>query len=191
MRKSACVTAVAGLLLGAALAQPAKAEVEDVACSELETLALGGGETYDETLCMAGNLGGLASGESRRPVGVYLEVVIAYNRATFAIVRLDSSNNRTYMELESVQDHVEGVFSGFEPRNWGEERTHDRFILADVEAKISEDSPFLDCVAFLVRMRPVGLAPGYKEALGGLYCAMDTLEPTEEEVTSFLDGLKF
>jgi hypothetical protein len=183
--------AAAGLALVAWLAEPAQAEVEDIACSELEKLSLGGGETYDETMCMAGNLGGLASGESRRPVGVYLELIIAYNRATFAIVRLDSSNNRTYMELDSVQDHVEGIFSGFEPRNWGEERSHDRFVLADVEARIAEDSPYLDCVAFLVRMRPVGLAPGYKEALGGLYCAMDTLQPTEEEVTAFLDGLKF
>jgi hypothetical protein len=182
---------VAGFVLGAWLAAPAKAEVEDVACSELEQLSLGGGETYDETMCMAGNLGGLASGESRRPVGVHLEVIIAYNRATFAIVRLDSSNNRTYMALDSVQDHVEGVFSGFEPRNWGGERPHGRFVLADVEAKIAEDSPYLDCVAFLVRMRPVGLAPGYKEALAGLYCAIDTLEPTEEEVTAFLEGLKF
>ena len=95
------------------------------------------------------------------------------------------------MALDSLRDHIESAFSAFAPRNWGEERTHDRFILADVEAKISDESPYLDCVAFLVRMRPVGLAPGYKEALGGFYCAMDTLEPTEEEVTSFLEGLEF
>lgn len=191
MKKSWCVMAIAGGLLVAGPAAGARADVEDVACDSLENLALGGSESYDEKICMAGDLGGLSSGESRRPVGVNVEVIVAYNRATFAIVRFDSTNYRTYMELPSVREHVEGAFVGFEPRNWGEERRYERFTLADVEAKISEDSPHLACVGFLARLRPAGLAPGYREALGGFYCAMDTLTPTSEEVTAFLDSLEF
>src|SRR3546814_588875 len=116
MRKSSCVMAIAGVLFIAGPAPGARADVEDVACGSLEHLALGGTESYDEKICMAGNLGGLSSGESRRPVGVDVEVIVAYNRATFAIVRFDSTNYRTYMELPSVRDHVEGAFVGFEPR---------------------------------------------------------------------------
>ncbi len=191
MRNSGRVVAIAGVLLLAGQAQDARAEVEDVACDSLEHLALGGTESYDEKICMAGNNGGLSSGESRRPVGVAVEVIIAYNRATFAIARFDSTNYRTYMELPSVREHVEGAFVGFEPRNWGEERRYERFTLADVEARISEDSPYLACVGFLARLRPAGLAPGYREALGGFYCALDTLTPTSEEVAAFRDSLEF
>ena len=179
------------LVLGVAWPGAAQADVVEVECGSLESIAITGDEQYDEMICQAGQFTGLAQGDYRGPVGGRLEVIIALNRATIAIVRFDASNRRSFMELPSVQEHIDGILPTLEPRNWGEERRYERFTLANVEARIADGSPYLECVGFLSRLRPAIGAPGYREALGGIYCAADTLAPTEAEVASFLDGLKF
>jgi hypothetical protein len=183
---AAIMLAIGGSGVGAA-----QADVVDVECSRLEKISIDRAAGYDETICMAGQFGGLASGESRRPVGVDMEVIIAFNRATFALVRFVEANSRSFMELPSLREYGEDTLAGFAPRNWGEERRKGRFVLADPEARMSDDSPYLPCVGFLVRMRPIGGGAGYRESLSGLYCAVDMLTPTPDEVTSFLEGLEF
>lgn len=179
------------LLLGIAWPASARSEVVEVACDSLKGIAISGGEQYDEMICQAGKFTGLAQGDYRGPVGGRIEVIIAVNRATIAIVRFDASNQRSFMQLPSVREHIDGILPTLEPRNWSEERRYERFALANVEARIADGAPYLECVGFLSRMRPAIGAPGYREALGGIYCAADTLAPTEAEVASFLDGLKF
>lgn len=181
------------ILLALSLAWPgaARADVVEVECENLESIAITGDEQYDEMVCQAGKFTGLAQGDFRGPVGGSIEMIVAFNRATIAIVRFDASNRRSFMELPSVREHIDGILPTLEPRNWGEERRYARFTLANVEARIADGAPYLECVGFLSRMRPALGAPGYREALGGIYCAVDTLTPTENEVASFLDGLKF
>lgn len=168
-----------------------RADVADVDCGALPRIGVAELDRYDERFCMAGSQGGLSTGESRRPVGGDIELLVAYNRATFVAVQLFTTNFRTYLELDDVSEYVGGVFSGWEPRNWGAERRHDRFVLVDMEARLSEGAPYLPCVAFLARMKPIGQAPGYRESLTGMYCAMDRLTPTEDEVAAFLAGLRY
>ena len=183
----------AGCLALAVLGLPgaAAAEVIDVDCGSLEHIRIAAPESYDETYCMAGSLSGLVTGESVGVAGGPLELIVAVNRATFVVVRFDGSNHHTFMRLPSVQQHVESAIPVYDPRDWGEERRHERFAIADFRAKVTEGSPHLSCVGFLARLRPAANAPGYREAVSGAYCAMDTLTPTEAEVAAFLDGIEF
>lgn len=183
--------ATLALLLMAGALREARAEAEEVDCATLERISLADPGGYDVTLCWAGAMSGRATGAYGGNVGSAVEVILALNRATFVLVRFDAADSRTFMQLPSVRAHLEGILAEMEPRSWGEERRHGRFALAPMEAKVTADSPHLNCIGFLSRLRPDGQAPGYREALGGLYCAMDRLVPTESEIAAFLDGLEF
>lgn len=183
--------ALAAALCAAGIPSAARAEVEDVDCASLAKIAIGHPDSYDTVYCMAGQMHGRSSGPYDGNVGGSLEVIIAVSRATFAMVRFDGTDQRSFLQASSLREHIGAIMNTMQPRNWGEERRHDRFLLSDVQAQVMDDSPFLDCVAFLNWMRPVGGGPGYREAVSGLYCAMDRLKPTEAEVAEFLDGLEF
>ena len=189
MRSVWCVA----VLLATLVAGPAIAdEANDVECSKLERIKIAQPESYDEVYCMAASRSGLsAGGETRGPVGGPSEMIVAISRATFAVVRFDGTNHHTYIRLEGVRTHIENAMAWLEPRGWGEERKYERFALIDFEGKVMDDSQYLSCVGFMAGLRPAIGGPGYREALAGAYCAMDTLTPTEAEVTAFIDGLEF
>lgn len=190
MKNALCVLLVLTAMIAGG---PSEAAENEVDCSSLQGIAIGNPEGYDAVYCYSVGRSGLSSSSSERrmPVGGTTEMIVALNRATFAVVRHDGTNNRTYLRLHDVREALEGSLDAFEPRNWGRETRHDRFSLIELQAKITEGSPYLSCVGFLARLRPVAGGPGYREAIGGLYCAMDTLSPTEAEVRAFLDGLAF
>jgi len=170
----------------------ARAEVADVDCAGLKRIAIGDAGSYDRLWCQAGNQSGRsAGGDGNGLTGGYLESIVAYSRASFAVIRLFETDKRTYIPARNVQDHIGATLSSVEPRFRSEERRHGRFALADLDARVMDDAPFLHCVAFVSWMRPVGSSPGYREVVSGLYCAMDRLTPTEAEVAEFLDGLEF
>lgn len=41
------------------------------------------------------------------------DLIVAFNRATFALVRFDGTNNRTYLPLESVEQTVGAPWTGW------------------------------------------------------------------------------
>ena len=139
MRNSWRVVVIAGVLFIGGAASGARAEVEDVACGSLEHLALGGTESYDETICMAGDIGDLSSGESRRPVGVDVEVIIAYNRATFAIARFDSTNYRTFQETPALVEAMAAANTANQMLTQARDAT---FPLADLVAGLKAHGDF-------------------------------------------------
>lgn len=190
MKNAWCVLLVlAAMIMGG----PSEAAADQVDCTSLQGIAISDPEGYDVVYCYSVSRSGLSSstGERRMPVGGTTEMIVALNRATFVMVRYEGTNNRTYLRLDDAREALEGTLGVFEPRNWGPETRYERFSLIDMEAKISDESPYLSCVGFLARLRPVANGPGYREAVGGLYCAADTLTPTAAEVRAFLDGLEF
>jgi hypothetical protein len=176
--------ALTGLALGAS---GAMAETEDVDCGMLENLAIANLDQYDFASCA---MGGNHDRASDGYVASTYEVMIAANRATFVALRYEAAGRYTFFHTGRVADFIPGMLD-MPMRNWGSERKHERFALAPVEIKISDDSPYLSCYGYVRRWGVVGLAPGHKFILAGVYCAMDTLEPTDGEIEEFLDGVAF
>lgn len=162
-------------------------EFPEVDCASLENIKIAGLAQYDFTSCAAEDHHGRAT---EGPVSSSHEMLIAVNRATFVALRYLEANRYTYFDIDSVADFVPNVLE-MPMRNWGDQRQHGRFIVAPVEVKISDDSPYLSCFGYVSRWGAVALAPGYKFGLGGLYCALDTLTPTDREFEEFLDGVEF
>lgn len=169
----------------------ARAESGEVDCGTLKEIAIGNPESYDSIVCIADQFHGRSAGAYDGNVSGRVEVIVAYNRASFGLIQFVSTDRRSFIQAQPLREYIDGSMSSLGPRNWGAERRHARFAVADVQAKVTDDSPYLDCVAFVSWMRPAGGGPGYKEAVSGLYCAMDLLKPTEAEVAEFLDGLEF
>lgn len=105
---------VAVLAMAVAGVNQAKAE-DEVDCSTLEYIQIGSPESYDEVFCYAVTRSGLAAtgSERRIPVGGDTDLIVAFNRATFALVRFDGTNNRTYLPLESVEQTVGAPWTGW------------------------------------------------------------------------------
>jgi len=162
-------------------------EFPEVDCASLVNIRIADLGQYDFTSCAAEDHQGRAT---EGPVSSSHEMLIAVNRATFVAMRYLQANRYTYFDIDGVADFVPNVLD-MPMRNWGGQREHGRFIVAPVEAKISDDSPYLSCFGYVSRWGPVARAPGYKYGLGGLYCALDTLTPTDREFEEFLDGVAF
>lgn len=159
----------------------------EVDCASLENIKIANLAQYDFSTCATQSHQGRAT---EGPVASSHEMLIAVNRSTFVAVRYLEANRYTYFDIDSVADFVPDVLD-MPMRNWGDESKYGRFTVAPVEVKITDDSPYLECFAYMSRWGPVALAPGYRYGLGGLYCAVDTLTPTERELEEFLDGVEF
>jgi len=182
----ACLAAT--MLAAFAAARPALAQDSaEVDCASLDNIKIANLAQYDFNTCAQQSHQGRAT---EGPVASNHEMLIAVNRSTFVAVRYLEANRYTYFDIDDVADFVPNIFD-MPMRNWGGELHYGRFTVAPVEVKIADDSPYLNCFAYMSRWGPVALAPGYRFGLGGLYCAVDTLTPTEREFQEFLDGMEF
>lgn len=179
--RAAAIATLSFAATGAAVAEPG-----DVDCASLDRLGIADLDQYDFTSCVSGD-------DQSRAIDGYVtseyEVLVAGNRATFVILRYEEAGRYTYFRTGTVASSITGLLD-MPMRNWGDERKHGSFALAPVEIKISDESPYLSCYGYVRRWGVVGLAPGHRFILLGIYCAMDTLTPTDGEIEEFLDGVK-
>ena len=185
-------SATSAALLACLAAAPATAEEDDeIDCARLKTVTVQNLDRYDYTFCAAHENAGRASGAYGGNVSSSDEVMVAINRATFIAMRTLTAGRYTFFAIDDYREFIGSILPSIPTRNWGDERREGRFVLIPVEAKVADDSPYLSCFAFVVKGAPDALGPGYKAALGGLYCAADELVPTDDEVAEFLADVHY
>ncbi len=185
-------TAAAIAMLACLAGAPAGAEDDgEIDCASLKTVTIQNLAQYDYTYCAAHRSTGRSSGSYDGNVSSSDEAMVAITRATFVAMRVITAGRTTFFPIDDNRDFVANMLPDTPMRNWGAERRYGRFIVTPVEAQVTDDSPFLNCFAFLSKGAPAGLAPGYKSGLGGIYCAVDQLTPTDGEIETFLDDIHY
>lgn len=172
---------IVATVLGLAGAPAARAEVEEIDCTALEHIKVGG--TAMLMQCKSGLHRGRDSEGSGRPTGSALEMGSGFDitaSAMFMVVRGESSHFSSF-EAASLREFADNVFS--DVRDWESTGREGSFDTAAVEARLGDSPEYHSCAVFLHQFGPSRGGAGYGNFFGGFLCGLKgELDPAKTKV---------